>query len=110
MLLRYIHLDYENLTPLPSFFKKPKEFEQIKYFKKVSIIAKLLVPRTEHHLSSFKCGFLNIFFGPNLAALFVTPIVSATVEQIWREKSLKNHIPFNFWDDSTLSNEGAGKQ
>ena len=26
------------------------------------------------------------FFAPKLAGLFVTPIVSATVEQIWREE------------------------
>ena len=39
----------------------------------------LLVPWT-------KCGFLNIFSRQNFAGLFVTPIVSATAEQIWREK------------------------
>ena len=33
------------------------------------------------------------FFAPKLAALFVKPIVSATVEQIWREKmSEKPHF------------------
>ena len=30
--------------------------------------------------------FSELFFAPKLAGLFVTPIVSATVEQIWREK------------------------
>ena len=30
--------------------------------------------------------FSEHFFTPKLAAQFVTPIVSATVEQIWREK------------------------
>ena len=30
--------------------------------------------------------FSGHFFAPKLAGLFVTPIVSATVEQIWREK------------------------
>ena len=30
--------------------------------------------------------FSEHFFAPKLAAQFVTPIVSATVEQIWREK------------------------
>ena len=34
---------------------------------------------------------------------------SAMVEQIWREKCLKNHIPFDFWDDLSLTNQGAGK-
>ena len=39
--------------------------------------------------------FSEHFFAPVLAGLFVTPIVSATVKQIWREKCLKNHIPFD---------------
>ena len=26
-----------------------------------------------------------------------------------RKKCLKNHIPIDFWDDSTLANQGAGK-
>ena len=36
------------------------------------------------------------FFAPKLAGLIVTPIVSATVEQKWREKCLKSHIPIDF--------------
>ena len=40
--------------------------------------------------------FSEHFFVPKRAALFVTPTVSATVEQIWREKMSENHIPFNF--------------
>ena len=40
--------------------------------------------------------FSEHFFMPKLARLFVTPIVSATVEQIWDKKCLKNHIPFDF--------------
>ena len=31
-------------------------------------------------------AFSEHFFAPKLAALFIMPIVSATVEQIWREK------------------------
>ena len=54
--------------------------------------------------------FSEHFFAPKLAAWFVAPIVSATVEQIWREKMSENHIPFDFCDDSTLANQGAGKQ
>ena len=53
--------------------------------------------------------FSEHFFAPKLAGLIVTPIVSATVEQKWREKCLKNHIPVDFWDDSTLANKEAGK-
>ena len=30
--------------------------------------------------------FSEHFFTPKLAGLFVTPFVSATIEQIWREK------------------------
>ena len=30
--------------------------------------------------------FSEHFFAPKLSELFVTPIVSSTVEQIWREK------------------------
>ena len=36
------------------------------YLINCSLFDKLLVPRTEHHLSSFKCGFLNIFSRQNL--------------------------------------------
>ena len=53
--------------------------------------------------------FSEHFFAPKLAGLFVTPIVSSTVEQIWREKMSENHIPFDFWDDWTLANQGSGK-
>ena len=53
--------------------------------------------------------FSEHFFAPKLAAQFVTPIVSATVEQIWREKMSENHIPFDFSDDSTFAKQGAGK-
>ena len=40
--------------------------------------------------------FSEHFFAPELAAQFVMPIVSATVEKIWREKMSENHIPFDF--------------
>ena len=53
--------------------------------------------------------FSEHYFAPKLAGLIVTPTVSATVEQKWREKISENHIPVDFWDDSTLANQGAGK-
>ena len=53
--------------------------------------------------------FSEHFFASKLAGMFVTTIVSATVEQIWREKMSENHIPFDFRDDSTLANQGARK-
>ena len=40
--------------------------------------------------------FSEHFFAPKLAGLIVTPIVSATVEQKWREKMSEKHIPFDF--------------
>ena len=40
--------------------------------------------------------FSEHFLTPKLAGLFVTPIVSATVEQYGAKKCLKNHIPFDF--------------
>ena len=55
--------------------------------------------------------FSEHFFARKLAALFVMPIVSATytVDKYGAKKCLKNHIPFDFWDDSTLANQRAGK-
>ena len=40
--------------------------------------------------------FSEHFFAPKLTGLIVTPIVSATVEQKWREKMSEKHIPFDF--------------
>ena len=65
--------------------------------------------------------FSEHFFAPKLAALFVTPIVSATVEQIWREKmSEKPHsiqllTRFNFSQSRSRKNnrkafEGASME
>ena len=69
----------------------------------------LLVPRTEHHLSSLKYGFLNISRANICCILCHAYCFYYTVEQIWHKKCLKSHIPFNFLDDSTLANQGAGK-
>ena len=56
-----------------------------------------------------KMWFSEHFFAPKLAGLFVTPIVSATSNKFGAKKCLKDHIPFDFRDDSTLANQGAGK-
>ena len=48
--------------------------------------------------------FSEHFFAPKLAVLFVTPIVCATVEQMWSKKCLKNHIPFNFSQSGSRKN------
>ena len=70
----------------------------------------LLVGSTDRASSQqLQMWFSEHFFAPKLAAWFVTPIVSATVEQIWREKMSEKHIPFDFSDDSTLANQRAGK-
>ena len=46
----------------------------------------LLIPRTQASSQQLQLRFSEHFFAPKLAALFVTPIISATMEQIWREK------------------------
>ena len=46
--------------------------------------------------------FTEHFSSPKLAAQFVTPIVSAMVEQIWREKMSENHIPFDKFEMNQL--------
>ena len=74
-----------------------------------STIQYLLVPRTEHHLSSFKCGFLNIFSRQTLLRRLSRLLFLLRWNKYRAKKCLRNHIPFNFWDDSTLANQGAGK-
>ena len=62
----------------------------------------LLVPRTENHLSSFKCGFMNIFSRQNLLRNLSRLLFLLRWNIYGAKKCLKNHIPFDFWDDSTL--------
>ena len=69
----------------------------------------LLVPWTENHLSSFKCGFLNIFSRQNLLCSFSSLLFLLRWNKNGAKKCLKNHIPFDFWDDSTSANQRAGK-
>ena len=69
----------------------------------------LLVPWTENHLSSFKCGFLNIFSRQNLLCSLSSLLFLLRWNKNGAEKCLKNHIPFDFWDDSTSANQRAGK-
>ena len=56
----------------------------------------LLVPRTEHHLSSFKYGFLNIFSRQNLLRSLSRLLFLLRWNKHGAEKCLKNHIPFDF--------------
>ena len=67
----------------------------------------LLVPWAENHLSSFRCGFLNIFSLQNL----LRSLSCLRWNKYSAKKCPKNHIPFDFLDDSTLANhdQGAGK-
>ena len=65
--------------------------------------------RTEHHLSSFKCGFLNIFSRQNLLRSLSRLLFLLRWNKYGTKKCLKNYFPFDFWDDSTLANQGAGK-
>ena len=53
--------------------------------------------------------FSEHFFAPKLAAYYVTPIVSAVVEQIWLEKMSEKPHSIRLRDDSILTNQGAGK-
>ena len=69
----------------------------------------LLIPRIEHHLSSFKYGFLNIFSRQNLLRSLSRLLFLLLWNKYGAKKCLKNHIPFGFWDDSNLANQGAGK-
>ena len=73
------------------------------------LIAHLLVPWTENHLSNFKCGFLNILSPQNLLRSLSRLFFLLRWNKYGAKKCLKNHIPFDFWDDSTLANQGAGK-
>ena len=55
----------------------------------------LLVPRTEDHLSSFKCGFLNIFSSQNLLRSLSRLLFLLRSNKNGAKKCLKNHIPFD---------------
>ena len=54
----------------------------------------LLIPRTEHHLSSFKCGFLNIFSRQNLLRSLSRLLFLLRWNKYGEKKCLKNHIRF----------------
>ena len=69
----------------------------------------LLVRWTENHLSSFKCGFLNIFSRQNLLCSLSRQLFPLRWNKYGSKKCLKNHIPFYFSDDSTLANQEAGE-
>ena len=73
-----------------------------------SDVTVLLVPWTNNNLSSFKCGFLNIFSRQNLLRSLSCLLFLLWSNKYGAKKCLKNHIPFDFWD-STLANQGAGK-
>ena len=57
---------------------------------------KLLVPRTGHHPSSFKCSFLNIFSRQNLLCSLSRLLFLLPWNKYGAKKCLKNHIPFDF--------------
>ena len=61
-------------------------------------------------LSSFKCGFLNIFSRQNMLRNLSRLLDLLRWNKYGAKKCLKNHIPFDFWDNSTLANQGAEKQ
>ena len=65
--------------------------------------------KDQHHLSSFKCGFRNIFSRQNLLRSLSRLLFLLWWHKYGAKKCLENHIPFDFSDDSTLANQGAGK-
>ena len=60
-----------------------------------SEIAELLVPWTENHLSSFKCGFLNILSRQNLLRSLLRLLFLLRSNKNGAKKCLENHIPFD---------------
>ena len=60
------------------------------------VYPELLVPRTEHHLSSFKCGFLNIFSRQNVLRSLSRLLFLLRWNKNGAKRCLKNHIPFDF--------------
>ena len=59
----------------------------------------LLVPWTENHLSSFKCGFMNIFSRQNLLRSLSRPLFLLRWNKYGAKRCLKKHITFDFGDD-----------
>ena len=53
--------------------------------------------------------FLNIFSRQNLLRCLSRLLFLLRRNKSGAKRCLKNHIPFNFRDDSTLANQGAGK-
>ena len=56
----------------------------------------LLVLWTENHLSSFKCGFLNIFSRQTLLCSLSLLLFLPRWNKYGAKKCLKNHIPLDF--------------
>ena len=67
----------------------------------------LLVPRIKH-LSSFELGFLNIFSRQNSLRGFSLVLFLLQRYKYGAKKCPKNHVRFDFWDDSTLANQKIG--
>ena len=63
----------------------------------------------ENHLSSYQCGFLNIFSCQNLLRSLSSLLFLLRWNKNGAKKCLKSHIPFDFRDDSISANSGAGK-
>ena len=56
-----------------------------------------------------ECRFLNIFSRQNLLRCLSRLLFLLRWNKYGAKKCLKNHIPFDFWNDSTSANQGAGK-
>ena len=66
--------------------------------------------RTEHHLSSFKMWFSEHFSRQSLLRSLSRLLFLVQWNKYGAKKCKKNHIPFDFWDDSILANQEAGNQ
>ena len=69
----------------------------------------LLVPRINNHLSSFDLGFVNIFSRQNVLCSLSLILFLLQPYKYGAKKCPKNHIRFDFWDDSSLVNQKTGK-
>ena len=91
-------LNNRNVLAVPEI-RDPRSYARIlqaRFPRKNRGLISLFVGSMDQESSQqLQMWFSEHFSRQNNAGLFVTPMVSATVEQIWREKSLNNHIPFD---------------
>ena len=103
---------FEILANLQSIEIKCKKVDFLKNtssFSFFSLFLFLLVPWTKNHLSSFKCGFLNIFSRQTCCVVCQGYCFYYGGTNMARKNVWKTTFHSTFWGDSTLANQGAGK-